>query len=76
LLCSEQPLDEAVQLLSANERDTDKPFSALPYLDADQSERRASFLMPGKPVPKAHDKHGQQLVDGVEAIELRQLAAP
>jgi hypothetical protein len=32
--------------------------------------------MPGKPVPKAHDKHGQQLVAGVEAIELRQLAAP
>ena len=25
LLCSEQPLDEAVQLLSANERDTDNP---------------------------------------------------
>jgi hypothetical protein len=27
VLRSEQPLDEAVQLLSANERDTDKPFS-------------------------------------------------
>jgi len=47
LLCSEQPLDEAVQLLSANERDTDKPLSALRDLDADQSERGASFLVPG-----------------------------
>ena len=30
LLCSEQPLDEPVQLLSANERDTDKPFLCSP----------------------------------------------
>jgi hypothetical protein len=45
LLDSEQPVDEPVQLLSADECDTDKPCSALRDLGADQSERRASFLM-------------------------------
>jgi len=76
LLDSEQPLDEPVQLLSADECDTDKPCSALRDLGADQSERRASFLMPGKPVPKTHDEHGQQLVDALRATQLGQFAAP
>jgi hypothetical protein len=76
LFLSEHTLDEPVQLLSANERYSDESLLGLRDLGADQSERGTSFLMPGKPVPKAHDKHGQQLVDGVEAIELRQLSAP
>jgi hypothetical protein len=77
-LCSipNSPSTEPVQLLSADERDTDTPFSALPYLDADQSERRASLLMPGKPVPKTHDEHGQQLVDALRATQLGQFAVP
>jgi hypothetical protein len=44
LLCSEQAPRRTRQLLSAEERNTDKPFSVLLDLDADQSERRASFL--------------------------------
>src|SRR6266478_3914874 len=47
LLCSEQPLDEPVQLLSADERSMSEAFPGLRDLDADQSERCASFLMPG-----------------------------
>jgi len=47
LLFSEQPLDEPIQLLSADEGDMGEAFPRLRDLDANQSERRASFLMPG-----------------------------
>jgi hypothetical protein len=45
-------------------------FPGLRDLDANQSERRASFLMPGKPVPQSHYEDPQQVIDCVEAVEL------
>ena len=51
-------------------------FPALRDLDANQSERRAPFLMPGKPVPQSHYEDPQQLIDRIEAVELGQFSAP
>ena len=70
LLLSEQPLDKPVQLLSADESYIGEAFPGFRDLDANQSERRAPFLMPGKPVPQSHYEDSQQLIDCVEAVEL------
>ena len=64
------PIDEPVQLLSADEGYVRVTFPGLRYLDANQSERRASFLMPGEPVPQSQYEDSQQLIDRVEAVEL------
>jgi hypothetical protein len=32
-------------------------------------ERRASFLIPGQPVPLSHDEDPKQLIDCAEAVE-------
>ena len=53
LLFSEQPLDEPVQLLSTDEDYMSEAFPGLRDLDANQSKRRVSFLMPGEPVPQS-----------------------
>jgi hypothetical protein len=45
-------------------------------LDANQSEWRAPFLMPGKPVPQTHHEDPQQLIDCVEAVERGQFSTP
>jgi hypothetical protein len=37
---------------------------------------RASFLMPGKPVPQSHYEDPQQLIDCVEAVELGKFSTP
>jgi hypothetical protein len=76
LLLSEQPLNEPVQLLSADEGYTGEAFPGLRDLDANQSEWRAPFLMPGKPVPQTHHEDPQQLIDCVEAVELRKFSTP
>jgi len=76
LLFSEQPLEEPVQLLSTDEGYMGEAFPGLRDLDANQSERRASFLMPGKPVPQSHYEDPQQLIDCVEAVELGKFSAP
>ena len=70
MFVSEQPLDKPVLLLSAGEGYMGEAFPGLRDLDANQSERRASFLMPGKPVPQSHDEDPKQLIDCVEAVEL------
>jgi len=70
LLFSEQPLDEPVQLLSTDEDYMSEAFPGLRDLDANQSERRVSFLMPGEPVPQSHYEDPQQVIDCVEAVEL------
>src|ERR1700730_17878602 len=76
LVFSEQPLEKPVQLLSADEGYLCEDFPGLRDLDANQSERRASFLMPGKPVPQSHYEDPQQLIDSVEAVELGQFSTP
>jgi hypothetical protein len=70
LLFSEQPPDEPVQLLSTDEGYMGEAFPGLRDLEANQSERRASFLTPGKPVPQFHYEDPQQLIECVEAVEL------
>src|SRR5258708_2084017 len=76
LLISEQPLHEPVQLFSADEGYTGEAFPGLRDLYANQSERRASFLMPGKPVPQPHYEDPQQLIDCLETVELGKFSAP
>ena len=63
------PIDEPVQLLSADEGYVRVTFPGLRYLDANQLERRASFLIPGQPVPLSHDEDPKQLIDCAEAVE-------
>jgi hypothetical protein len=46
LRCSEQPLDETIQLLAANQGDLREAVSAFRDLDPDQSKRLAASLMP------------------------------
>jgi hypothetical protein len=70
LLFSERPLDEPVVLLSGDEGYMGEAFPDLRDLDANQSERRASFLMPGKPVPQFHYEDPRWLIDCVEGVEL------
>ena len=76
LLFSKQPLNEPVQLFSADEGYMGEAFPGLRDLDANQSEWRASFLMPGKPVPQSHYEGPQQLIDCVEAVELGKFSTP
>jgi hypothetical protein len=76
LLFSEQPLNEPVQLLSADESYMGEALPGLRDFDANQSERRVSFLMPGEPVPQSHYEDSEQLIDCVEAVELGQFSAP
>jgi hypothetical protein len=75
LFISEQPLDKPVLLLSASEGYMGEAFPTLRDLDANQSERRASFLMPGEPVPQSHHEDPQQFIDCVEAVELGRFAS-
>ena len=70
LLFSEQPLDEPVQLFSADEGYMGEAFPGFRDLDANQSERHVSFLMAGEPVPQSHYEDPQQIIDCVEAVEL------
>src|SRR5271169_1595966 len=56
---SEQPLDEAIQLLAANQGDLREAVSAFWDLDPDQSKRLAAFLMPGEPIPQPHHQGPQ-----------------
>jgi len=70
LLFSEQALDEPAQLLSTDEGYMGEAFLGLRDLDANQSKRRVSFLMPGEPVPQSQYEDSQQLIDRVEAVEL------
>jgi hypothetical protein len=82
LLLSEQPLDEPVQFLLPDKGYMGEPFPGLRDLDANQSERRVSFLMPRKPVlmprkpvPQSHYEDSQQLIDCVEAARGRTMPA-
>ena len=73
---SEQPLDETIELLAANQGDLREALSAFRNLDPDQSKRLAAFLMPGEPIPQPHHEDPQQLVDCIETVELGKLASP
>ena len=41
-----------------------------------QPKGRTAVLMPGEPVPQAHDKYADQFIRSVDRVEFRQLTAP
>jgi hypothetical protein len=47
-----------------------KAFSGLGGVNADHSERQIPVLMPSEPVPQTHQEDSQQLVKGIEVIDL------
>ena len=69
LLLPEQPVNKAIQLLAPDQRDARKAFPGSRNVNTQQSERRAPFLMVGKPIPQPHNQCRQQLVDRVETVE-------
>jgi len=75
-LVAEQALDEAIDLLPADKSDARNTLPGRRHLESNQSKRSAAVLMDGQAVPQSHHQRADELVDCVEAFELRQLAAP
>src|SRR3954453_13182440 len=58
---SEQPLDEAFDLLPAQQRQLPHLLTRRGNLNARQAERRPAFLMTHEPVPQPHDQRADSV---------------
>ena len=76
LLIAEQPVRDAVELISAQHGDLRQPLARGGDLDPRQAEGCRALLVACQPILRPGDQRADQFIGRVQRIESRQFAAP